>query len=176
VQVLLEYKGKLPKLGERVFIAAGARIIGDVEIGDHSSVWFNSVVRGDVHYIRIGSHTNIQDGSILHVMKDQYPLVLHDYVTVGHGVMLHGCEVAAHCLIGMRATILNNAKVGEHCIVGAGALITEGTVIPPRSLVLGMPAKVKRELTDQEVAHIDEYARRYYQYKETYLDMGGKTE
>jgi len=169
--MLLEYKGKWPKLGERVFIAEGAMIVGDVEIGDHSSVWFNSVVRGDVDIIRIGTHTNIQDGSILHVMKDQYPLILHDYVTIGHGVMLHGCEIESHCLIGMRATILNNARVGAHSIVGAGALITEGTVIPPRSLVLGMPAKVKRELTDAEVENIDEYARRYYQYKETYLSM-----
>ena len=149
-------------------------LVGDVVIGDHSSVWFNSVVRGDVNFIRIGTHTNIQDGSILHVMRDQYPLILHDYVTVGHGVMLHGCEIESHCLIGMRATILNNAKIGAHSIVGAGALITEGTVIPPRSLVLGLPAKVKRELTDAEVEHIDEYARRYYQYKETYLEMNTK--
>ena len=174
--MLLEYKGKLPKLGERVFIAEGAVIVGDVEIGDHSSVWFNSVIRGDVNYIRIGKHTNIQDGSILHVMKDQYPLILHDYVTVGHGVMLHGCEIASNCLIGMRATILNNAKVGAHCIVAAGALLTEGMVIPERSLVMGLPAKVKRQLTDEEVAHIDEYSRRYYQYKETYLEMYRKTE
>ena len=174
--MLLEYKGKWPRLGERVFVAEGAKIIGDVEIGDHSSVWFNSVIRGDVHYIRIGKHTNIQDGSILHVMKDQYPVVLHDYVTVGHGVMLHGCEIQSHCLIGMRATILNNARVGPHCIVGAGAVITEGTVIPPRTLALGVPARIKRELTDEEVAGIDEYARRYYQYKETYLEMGKKTE
>jgi carbonic anhydrase/acetyltransferase-like protein (isoleucine patch superfamily) len=174
--MLLDYKGKLPKLGERVFIAEGAIIVGDVEIGDHSSVWFNAVIRGDVHHIRIGKHTNIQDGSILHVMKDQYPLILNDYVTVGHGAMLHGCEIGSNCLIGMRATILNNAKVGAHCIVAAGALITERTVIPERSLVMGMPAKVKRPLTDEEVAHIDEYARRYYQYKETYLEMHRKTE
>ena len=174
--MLLDYKGKLPRLGERVFIAEGAKIIGDVEIGDHSSVWFNAVIRGDVHYIRIGNHTNIQDGSILHVMKDQYPLVVHDYVTVGHGVMLHGCEIASHCLIGMRATILNNAKIAPHCIVAAGALVTEGSVIPEGSLVMGMPAKVKRPLRDQEIAGIDEYARRYFQYKETYLQMGGKTE
>jgi carbonic anhydrase/acetyltransferase-like protein (isoleucine patch superfamily) len=174
--MLLDYKGKLPKLGEAVFIAEGAMIVGDVEIGDHSSVWFNAVIRGDVNYIRIGKHTNIQDGSILHVMKDQYPLILHDYVTVGHGAMLHGCEIASNCLIGMRATILNNAKVGAHSIVAAGALITEGMVIPERSLVMGLPAKVKRVLTDEEVAHIDEYARRYYQYKETYLEMHRKTE
>ncbi|PYS07474.1 MAG: gamma carbonic anhydrase family protein, partial [Acidobacteria bacterium] len=97
--------------------------------------------------------------------------ILHDYVTAGHGVMLHGCTIQSHCLIGMRATILNDVTVGEHSIIGAGALLTEGTVIPPRSLVLGMPAKVKRELTDKEVADIDEYAKRYYEYKEMYLTM-----
>jgi carbonic anhydrase/acetyltransferase-like protein (isoleucine patch superfamily) len=134
------------------------------------------VIRGDVHHIRIGKHTNIQDLSILHVMKDQYPLILHDYVTVGHGVMLHGCEIASHCLIGMRATILNNAKIGAHSIVAAGAVVTERAEMPERSLIMGMPAKVKRPLTDDEVAHIDEYARRYYQYKETYLEMRRKTE
>jgi carbonic anhydrase/acetyltransferase-like protein (isoleucine patch superfamily) len=174
VLLLLEYKGKWPRLGERVFVAEGAKIIGDVDVGDHSSVWFNSVIRGDVHYIRIGRYTNIQDGSILHVMKDQHPLVVHDHVTVGHGAMLHGCEVASHCLIGMRATILNDARIAPHCIVAAGALVTEGTVVPSRSLVMGVPAKVKRELTDQEVAEIDEYSRRYCQYKETYLEMSAK--
>ena len=166
---MLEYQGKLPKLGDRVFIAPGAYIVGDVEIGDHSSVWFNSVVRGDVDYIRIGKHTNIQDGSICHVMRNQYPLVLQDFVTVGHGAVLHGCSVESHCLVGMRATILNNAKIGAHSIVAAGALVTEGTVFPPRSLVMGVPARLKRELDDTEVAGIDEYARRYYEYKETYL-------
>ena len=169
--MLLEYRGKWPKLGERVFVAEGAKIVGDVEIGDHSSVWFNAVVRGDVDIIRIGKHTNIQDGSILHVMKDQYPLILGDYVTVGHGVMLHGCAIESHCLIGMRAIILNNAKIGAYCIIGAGALVTEGAILPQRSLALGMPAKVKRELTEAEVAGIDEYARRYFSYKETYLEM-----
>ena len=173
--MLLEYKGKRPKLGERVFIAEGAMIVGDVEIGDHSSAWFNSVVRGDVDIIRIGKYTNIQDGSVLHGMLNQCPVILRDYVTVGHGAMLHGCEIASNCLIGMRATILNNAKIAAHCIVAAGAVITEGMVVPERSLVMGVPAKVKRPLTDDEVAHIDEYARRYYQYKETYLEMHRKT-
>ncbi len=169
--MLHEYKGKWPKIGERVYIAEGAQIVGDVVIDDHSSVWYNCVVRGDVHYIRIGKYTNIQDGSICHVMKDLYPLILQDHVTIAHGVMLHGCTIESHCLIGMRATIMNNAVVGAHSIVGAGALITENIIIPPRSLVLGMPAKVKRQLTDEEVASIDEYSRRYYEYKETYLNM-----
>jgi carbonic anhydrase/acetyltransferase-like protein (isoleucine patch superfamily) len=104
-------------------------------------------------------------------MKNQYPLILGDYVTVGHAVMLHGCKVESHCLIGMRATILNNATIGEYSIVGAGALVTENTIIPPRSLVIGMPAKVKRQLNDEEVARIDMYSSRYYEYKETYLGM-----
>lgn len=172
--MLHEYKGTWPKLGQRVYIAEGAQIVGDVEIGDHSSVWYNCVIRGDVDIVRIGTHTNIQDGSIGHVMKNECPLILHDYVTIGHGVMLHGCTVESHCLIGMRATLLNNVVVGDHCIVGAGALLTEGTRIPPRSLVLGMPAKVKRALTEEEVQSIDEYARRYYEYKETYLGMKEK--
>jgi len=167
--MLHEYKGKRPLLGERVYVAEGAEIIGDVHIGDHSSVWFNCVIRGDVHYIRIGNHTNIQDGSIGHVMRNECPLILGDYVTVGHGVMMHGCTIESHCLIGMRATILNNVTVGAYSFVGAAALITEGTVIPPRSLVIGMPARVKRELNDEEVAGIDEFAKRYYEYKETYL-------
>ena len=170
--MLHHYKGKWPKLGERVYIAEGAQIIGDVEIGDHSSIWYNTVIRGDVYYVRIGHHTNIQDGSIGHVQKDQCALILKDYVTVGHGVMMHGCTIESHCLIGMRATILNDVVIGEYSIVGAGALVTERTIIPPRSLVLGFPAKVKRSLTDEEVARIDQYAQRYYEYKETYLTMG----
>jgi len=170
--MLHEYKRKQRRLGERVFIAEGAQIIGDVVIGDHSSIWYNCVIRGDVDVVRIGRHTNIQDGSLGHVMRNECPLILRDYVTVGHGVMLHGCTVESHCLIGMRATLLNHVVVGEYSIIGAGALITEGTTIPPRSLVMGLPAKVKRQLTDEEVASIDEYARRYYEYKETYLGMG----
>jgi carbonic anhydrase/acetyltransferase-like protein (isoleucine patch superfamily) len=174
--MLHHYKGKWPKLGERVYIAEGAQIVGDVEIGDHSSVWFNSVIRGDVYYVRIGRHTNIQDGCVGHVQKDQCALILKDYVTVGHGVMMHGCTIESHCLIGMRATILNDVVVGEYSIIGAGALVTERTIIPPRSLVLGFPARVKRALTDEEASRIDEYASRYYQYKETYLTMGAERE
>ena len=170
--MLHEYKGMLPKLGEGVFIAPGVHIVGDVEIGDHSSVWFGSVVRGDVHYIRIGKHSNLQDATICHVMKDQYPLLVGDYVTIGHAVTLHGCTIGSHCLIGMRAIILNNVRIGDYSIVGAGALITENTEIPPRSLVIGFPAKVRRSLSDAEAADIDEYAKRYYEYKETYLKSG----
>src|SRR5947207_14090708 len=160
--MLHEYGGKWPKLGARVYVAEGAQIVGDVEIGDHSSVWYNCVIRGDVHYVRIGQHTNIQDGSIGHVMKNTCPLILKDYVTVGHGVMMHGCTIESHCLIGMRATLLNDVVIGESSVVAAGALITERTIIRPRSLVMGFPAKVKRSRTDEEVSRIDEYANRYY--------------
>src|SRR6185295_17512119 len=145
--MLHEYKGKWPKLGERVYIAEGAQIVGDVEIGDHSSVWYNCVIRGDVDVVRIGQHTNIQDGSIGHVMKNECPLILRDYITVGHGVMLHGCTVESHCLIGMRATLLNHVVVGEHSIVGACSVFTERTKIPPRSLVFGGAAKRSRAST-----------------------------
>jgi carbonic anhydrase/acetyltransferase-like protein (isoleucine patch superfamily) len=170
--VIHEYKGMRPRLGEGVYIAPGAHVIGNVEIGDHSSIWFNTIVRGDVDAIRIGRHTNIQDASVCHVMKDEYPLILGDYVTVGHGVTLHGCIIESHCLIGMRSTILNDVRIGEGSIVAAGALITEGTTVPPHSLVMGMPARVRRELTDEEVAGIDLYARRYLEYKNTYLGVG----
>lgn len=165
------YKGIFPRIADSVYVSPGVHIIGDVEVGEHSSLWFGTIVRGDVHYIRIGRETNLQDGTIVHVMKDQYPTLLGDYVSVGHGAVLHGCTIESHCLIGMRATILNDVRIGEYSIVGAGALVTEGTVIPPRSMVLGVPAKVRRELTPEEVESIDEYARRYHEYKETYLAM-----
>ena len=166
---LHEYNGLKPRLGEGVFVAEGAQIIGDVRIGDDSSIWFNSVVRGDIHHIRIGRHSNIQDGCVCHVMRGECPCILGDYVTVGHGAVLHGCTIESHCLIGMNATVLNNVQVGTESIVAAGALGPEGTIIPPRSLVMGMPAKVKRSLTDDEVASIGAYAQRYYEYKNGYL-------
>jgi carbonic anhydrase/acetyltransferase-like protein (isoleucine patch superfamily) len=167
---LVKYKGILPKLGAGVFVAGGAQVIGDVEVGDDSSIWFNSVVRGDVDIVRIGSRTNIQDGAILHVMRDQCPCIVGDSVTVGHGAMLHGCAIQSHCLIGMRAVLLNDVVVGSHSIIAAGSLVPERMVIPPRSLVMGTPARVRRELTDEEVQSIDAYAQRYYEYKTAYLE------
>ena len=171
--MLHEYKSKRPKIGERVFLAEGAQIIGDVEIGDDSSFWFNSVVRGDSDIVRIGKYTNFQDCCVGHTMRNQCPLILGDYVTIGHGAVLHGCTVESHTLIGMRVTLLNNVKIGSQSIVAAGAVVTEGTIIPPRSLVMGIPAKIKREVTDAEIKDIDAYAQRYWEYKEAYL--GNKT-
>ena len=131
------YKGIRPRLGERVYVDESAQVIGDVELGDHASVWMNAVVRGDVHSIRIGAYSNIQDNCVVHVFKAQHPTVLADHVTVGHSVTLHGCRIDSYCLIGMGATILNGAHVGEECIVAAGTLVPEGMEIPPRSLVMG---------------------------------------
>jgi gamma-carbonic anhydrase len=162
------YRSKRPQIAASAYIDPASVIIGDVVIGDDASIWPLCVVRGDVNYIRIGARTNIQDGSILHVMEDEYPLILGDDVTVGHSATLHGCTIESRCLIGMRATILNGVVVGEGSIIAAGSLLTERTIIPPRSLVVGAPGKIKRQVTAIDHATIDRYVQRYVEYKETY--------
>jgi len=162
------YRGKWPEIAASAYIDASAVIIGDVVIGEDSSVWPLCVVRGDVNYIRIGKRTNIQDGSVLHVMKEQYPLILGDDVTVGHAVMLHGCTIESNVLIGMRVTILNGAVIGTGSIIAAGSLIPERALIPAGSLVMGVPGKVKRPVTGLDLASIGMYAERYVKYKEIY--------
>ena len=162
------YRGKHPQIAASAYIDPASVVIGDVVVGEDSSLWPLCVVRGDVNYIRIGARTNIQDGSVLHVMKDEYPLILGDDITVGHSVTLHGCTIESRCLIGMRATLLNGVIVGEGSIIAAGTLLTERTVIPPRSLVVGAPGKIKRQLTAIDQATIDRYAQRYVEYKEVY--------
>jgi len=164
------YRGKHPQIAASAYIDPASVVIGDVVIGEDASLWPLCVVRGDVNYIRIGARTNIQDGSILHVMKDEYPLILGDDITVGHSVTLHGCTIESRCLIGMRATILNGVVVGEGSIIAAGTLLTERTVIPPHSLVVGAPGKVKRQLTAIDKATIDRYAQRYVEYKNIYRE------
>ncbi|MGH9727829.1 MAG: gamma carbonic anhydrase family protein, partial [Candidatus Acidiferrales bacterium] len=136
--------------------------------GEHASVWPGVVIRGDVHYIRIGERTNVQDGSVLHVMRDEHPLVLGDNVTIGHGVILHGCTIESRCLIGMGSIILNGARIGAGSIVAAGTLVTEGAIVPPGSLFMGHPGKVRRALTDEDQRSIDNYAQRYVEYASTY--------
>jgi carbonic anhydrase/acetyltransferase-like protein (isoleucine patch superfamily) len=162
------YRGKWPQIAPSAYIDRASVIIGDVIIGEDSSVWPRCVVRGDVHYIRIGNRTNIQDGCVLHVMKDQYPLVLGDEVTVGHSVTLHGCTIESHVLVGMSCTILNGAVIGANSIIAAGTLITERTVIPQGSLVMGSPGKVKRALAQADIESIGMYAKRYVEYKDIY--------
>jgi len=163
------YKGTWPKLGERVFVDASAQVIGDVELGDHASVWMNAVIRGDVHAIRIGAYSNVQDNCVVHVFKATHPTVVGDHVTVGHSVTLHGCTIGSHCLIGMGATILNDARIGEESIVAAGTLVPERMEVPPGSLVMGLPARVRRPVTDEEREGIRRYASNYFEYKESYL-------
>jgi carbonic anhydrase/acetyltransferase-like protein (isoleucine patch superfamily) len=163
------YRGKRPEIAASAYIDPAAVVIGDVVIGADSSVWPCAVIRGDVHYIRLGARTNIQDGSVLHVMRDEYPLILGDDVTVGHAVTLHGCTIESRCLIGMGAIILNGVTIGSGSIIAAGTLITERTAIPPGSLVLGQPGKIKRMLTPIDQASIDAYAQRYVEYKNIYM-------
>jgi len=164
------HRGKRPQIAASAYIDPAAVIIGDVMIGEDSSVWPCAVVRGDVHYIRIGARTNIQDGSVLHVMRDERPLILGDDVTVGHSVTLHGCTIESRCLIGMGAVILNGVTIGAGSIVAAGTLITEITAIPAGSLVMGSPGKVRRALTEIDKASIDSYAQRYVGYKNIYRE------
>jgi len=164
------YRGKHPQIAASAYIDPAAVIIGDVVIGADSSVWPCTVIRGDVHHIRIGARTNIQDGCVLHVMRDEWPLILGDDLTIGHSVTLHGCTIESRCLIGMGAIILNGAHIGTGSIIAAGALIPERTMIPSGSLVMGQPGKVKRSLTEADQAGISDYAQRYVEYKNIYRE------
>jgi carbonic anhydrase/acetyltransferase-like protein (isoleucine patch superfamily) len=168
MRMIRSYRGRTPQIPASAYIDPAAVVIGDVTIGEQSSVWPCVVIRGDVHWIRIGARTNIQDGSVLHVMKDTHPLQLGDAVTVGHGVILHGCTIESRVLVGMGSVLLNGAKIGGGSIVAAGTLVPEGTVVPPGSLFMGHPGKVRRALTPEEQAGIDTYAANYVEYAETY--------
>lgn len=166
--MLRPYKDRLPEVDPTAYIDQSAHVIGDVTIGKHSSVWMCVVIRGDVNSIRIGERTNIQDGTVVHVMHDTCPTVIGNDVTVGHGAIVHGCAIGDRVLIGMGAIVLNGASIGSDTIVAAGSLVTERMVIPARSLVMGSPARVKRPLDDAEVASIQEYADNYVRYKRDY--------
>jgi carbonic anhydrase/acetyltransferase-like protein (isoleucine patch superfamily) len=159
----------MPRVHPTAYIDASAQVIGDVEIGEESSIWMAVVIRGDVHRIRIGSRSNVQDGTIVHVMKDTHETTIGNDVTIGHAAVVHGCTIENRCLIGMGSILLNGAVIGAESIVAAGALVVEGMQVPPRSLVMGSPAKVKRPLTDAEVAEIQMYADRYVQYRLDYM-------
>ena len=166
--MLRPYKDRLPEVHPTAYIDQSAQVIGDVTIGEQSSVWMTVVIRGDVNYIRIGDRTNIQDGTVVHVMHDTCPTVIGNDVTIGHGAIVHGCSIADRVLVGMGAIVLNGASIGADTIVAAGSLVTERMEIPARSLVMGSPAKVKRPLNDAEVASIQEYADNYVRYKKDY--------
>ena len=168
--MIRSYKGVRPTIPATCYVDESAQIIGDVVLGEHASVWMNAVIRGDVHEIRIGAHSNVQDNSVLHGMKQQWGVYLGEYVTVGHSVTLHGCVIEDRCLIGMGSIILNGVTIGEGSIIAAGTLILERTEIPPSSLVVGHPGKIKRTLTPIDQAAIDEYAKRYVAYKNIYRE------
>src|SRR5216683_2686814 len=167
--MIRSYRGITPKLGARVYVDEAAQVIGDVELGDHASVWMCAVLRGDVHSIRIGAHSNVQDCSVLHGMKEQYGVFLGEYVTVGHSVTLHGCVIEDRCLIGMGSIILNGARIGAGSIIAAGTLIPEKTVVEPGSLWMGSPGKFRRKLEERDQESIMRYANNYLGYKDSYL-------
>jgi carbonic anhydrase/acetyltransferase-like protein (isoleucine patch superfamily) len=175
--MISKFKKWNPKLGKGTWVAPSADVIGRCEMGENCSVWFNSVIRGDVHFIKIGERTNIQDGSILHVtqhekedMSDGNPLIMGNDVTIGHKVMLHGCTIEDACLIGMCATVLDGAVIGKESLVAAGSIVTKNKTFPPRSLIMGVPAKVVRPLSDEEVKALYESAKHYVEFKNDYLD------
>jgi carbonic anhydrase/acetyltransferase-like protein (isoleucine patch superfamily) len=168
--MIYKYKTSMPTIGNSVFIAPSADVIGDVTIGADCGIWFNTTIRGDVHYIKIGQESNIQDNSILHVTNGKFPLNLGNRITVGHGVTLHGCTINDHTLIGMGAIILDGAEVGQFCIVAAGSLIREKSVFPDNVLIAGSPVHIIRPLRADEKNKNLEYARNYIAYKNIYLD------
>ncbi|MEA3330163.1 MAG: gamma carbonic anhydrase family protein [Campylobacterota bacterium] len=173
--MILNYKDLKPKFGSNTWIAPSADVIGDVTCGSDCSIWFGCVLRGDVHYIKIGDRVSVQDLSMIHVThykkadkSDGNPTIIGDDVTIGHRVMLHGCTIESACLIGMSATILDGAVIGKESIVGADALVTKNKIFPPRSLIVGSPAKVIRELNDEEVKELYASASRYVEFKKGY--------
>ena len=160
-----------PRVHPTVFIADDAFVIGDVEIDEDSSVWFGSVIRGDVNYIRIGARTNIQDHTVIHVNSGTHPTILEDEITVGHRVTLHGCYVESGSLIGIGSVLLDGVRIGRGSLIAAGSLVTPNTQIPPRSMAMGAPARVKRELTDEELEHLRHSWQHYVELKNQYLGV-----
>jgi carbonic anhydrase/acetyltransferase-like protein (isoleucine patch superfamily) len=165
-----EFGGKHPRVGDGVWVAETAVLVGDVEVGARSSIWYGAVLRGDVMHIRIGAETSIQDNTVVHVTSGRHPTLVGSRVTVGHAVTLHGCTVEDECIVGMGAIILDQARIGRRCIVGAGALVTPGTVVPDGHLVLGSPARPKRPLTADEIAWIESSAGHYVELARRYLE------
>src|SRR5467141_1553841 len=171
VNQLETFLRKQPNFGRGVYIAQGASVVGDVTIGDYSSVWYHAVLRGDINRIVVGDHTNIQDNSVLH-LADDFSCVLGSYVTVGHAAILHACTIGDEVLVGMGSTVLDGAVIGEQSLIGARALVTPGTEIPPGSFVLGAPARIVRKLTSNERANLKTWAEKYVAYAAYYLEKG----
>jgi gamma-carbonic anhydrase len=165
---IVKYKTFFPKYGTQLFMGCGARLIGNVTLGDNVSLWFNSVVRGDVNLVRIGSNTNIQDGAVVHCTYEKFSTSIGENVSIGHLAIVHGCEIQDNCLIGMGSVIMDGAVIGTESIVGASAVVTQGTIVPPRSLVLGAPGKVVRSVTLEEIEKVLATTKRYLEYANGY--------
>jgi gamma-carbonic anhydrase len=162
------FRGVHPQIPDSAYVDVSAQVIGDVHLGEQSSIWCNAVLRGDMYYIRIGDRTNIQDNCVVHTRTGSHPTILEDEVTVGHSVTLHGCYVERGALIGIGSIVLDDVRVGAQSLVAAGSLLSPGTIIPPRSLVMGIPARVKRPLTDEEVTELDGFWKNYVEYVPKY--------
>jgi carbonic anhydrase/acetyltransferase-like protein (isoleucine patch superfamily) len=173
--MLRTFQGITPTVPASCYVEDTGIVIGDVVMGQECSVWFHAVIRGDVHFIRIGHRTNVQDLSMLHVTHDTHPLIIGDDVTIGHSVVLHGCTIKDRVLVGMGSIVMDGAQIGEDSVIGAGSLITEGTVVPPKSLVMGSPARVKRPVTEKELAWISESAQNYVRYARLYMGGGSSS-
>jgi carbonic anhydrase/acetyltransferase-like protein (isoleucine patch superfamily) len=167
--MIRSYQGHTPRIAASCFVDASAQVIGNVTLAEHSSVWMNAVLRGDVNSIRVGANSNIQDCSVLHGMLGKYPVEVGEWVTVGHSVTLHGCVVEDRCLIGMGSVILNNARIGAGSIIAAGTVIPENTVVEPQSLWMGVPGKFRKKLSEADQETILRYAKNYLGYKDEYL-------
>jgi carbonic anhydrase/acetyltransferase-like protein (isoleucine patch superfamily) len=170
--VIRSYQGHRPQIPASCYVDLSAQLIGDVILGEKSSVWMNAVLRGDVNSIRVGACSNVQDCAVLHGQRNLYPVIVGDWVTIGHNATVHGCTVEDMVVIGMGATVLNDARIGEGSIIAAGSVVPEHTVVPPRTLWAGVPAKLRRELTDKDRALIREYATNYLDYVDIYLAEG----
>ena len=170
--MIRSYQGHRPQFPSSCYVDLSAQLIGDVTLGDKSSVWMNAVLRGDVNSIRVGACSNVQDCAVLHGQRNLYPVIVGDWVTIGHNATVHGCTVEDMVVIGMGATVLNDCRIGEGSIIAAGSVVPEHTVVPPRTLWAGVPAKLRRELTDKDRELIREYAQNYLDYVEIYLAEG----
>ncbi len=168
------FQGVKPTIPTSCFIEETGIVIGDVVLGEHCSVWFHAVIRGDVHHIRIGDRTNVQDLCVLHVTHDTHPLIIGNEVTIGHGVILHGCTIKNRVLIGMGAIVMDGAVIGEDSVVGAGTLVVEGMLVPPKSVILGSPGRIRRAVSEAELAWIKESAENYVTYAGLYLDNSSR--
>ena len=165
------FRGVHPQIHPTAYVEPSAQVIGDVHLGEEASIWCNCTIRGDIHYIRIGDRANVQDNSVIHVRNGSHPTILEAEVTVGHSATLHGCYVERGCLVGIGAILLDDVRIGERSLVAAGSLVSPGTIIPPRSLVMGFPARVKRLLTDEEVAKLEMFWKNYVGYTREYREM-----